>query len=58
MDSDADDGSAHHGKIQRAGAIAHAAAILSGADIQTQVKARFDSPVAAVRLEHLQSAEL
>ena len=54
----ADYRSAHHPQIQRAGAMAHAAAILSGTDVQTQVQAGLDSPVAAVSLEHLQSREL
>ena len=53
MDGHTDYGSAYHGQIQCAGAIAHAAAIFSGTDVQTQVEAGLDSPVAAIRLEHL-----
>ncbi len=58
IDSHTDYSSAHHPQIQRAGSIAHAAAILSGAHVQAQVQAGLDSPVAAVSLEHLQSREL
>ena len=58
VDGHTDYGSSHHAQIQRAGAMAHAAAIFSGADIQAQMQASLDSPVAAVSLEHLQSREL
>ena len=57
MDGHTHYGSPHHPQIQCAGAIAHAAAIFSGADIQAQVQASLDSPVATVSLEHLQSRE-
>jgi len=48
-----DCGSTHHTQVQRAGAIAHAATILSSAHVQAQVQAGLDSPIAAIALKHL-----
>ena len=45
MDGDTDDGAADHGQIQNAGGMAHAAAVLAGADIRAQVQAGFAAPV-------------
>ena len=58
VDGHAEDSPSHHGQVERAGAMAHAAAIFAGADIQAQVQTGLDAPVAAVGLEHLQRAEL
>lgn len=55
VDGDTDCGPAHHRQIERVGAIAHTATVFSGADIQAQVQTGLDSPVAAIRLEHLES---
>ena len=52
VDRHADYRPPHHGQIEDGGGIADAAAIFSSADIQAQVKARFDAPILAVGLQH------
>ena len=47
-DGHADDGAADHRQIEGRGSVAHTAAVFPGDDIQAQVQARFDAPVAAV----------
>lgn len=48
---------ADHRQVERAGAMADAAAVFSGDHVQPQVQARFDGPMPAVSLEHLLRAQ-
>jgi len=52
-DGRADDRASDHGQVEGRGAVAHAAAVFPGDDIQAQVQARFDAPVAAVGCQHV-----
>ena len=51
MHGHADRGPSQHRQIQRRGAVAHAAAVFAGADVQAQVQPGLDAPVAAVGLQ-------
>jgi hypothetical protein len=53
VDSDADHRSTHHRQVEGGSAVADATAIFSSDHIEPQVQARFDAPIAAVRLQHL-----
>ena len=57
VDSDTDHRSTHHRQVEGGSAVADAAAIFSSDHIEAQVQARFDAPIAAVRLQHLLSGE-
>ena len=56
-DRNADHRSTDHGQVERRGGVAHTAAVFSGDDIQAQMQARFDAPMAAVGLEHFGGAQ-
>jgi hypothetical protein len=58
MNGHADGRAAHHRQVESGGAMAHPAAVFAGADIQTEMEAGFNAPIAAVSPEHLLDIEL
>ena len=58
VDGQAHDGSSDHSQIQSGMAVADAAAVFTGNDVQPLVQTIFDAPVVTIRTEHLLGVHL